>query len=93
MTTQPRFNPQEQDALLSEAVHQLKTPLSAMKLRIDLIMEDEETMERHGEMLDNVAGLVDRMQRMINDLLEYSRLEAGMEIEQRTCDLRRILNA
>ncbi|HRL11499.1 MAG TPA: HAMP domain-containing sensor histidine kinase [Aggregatilineales bacterium] len=93
MTTQPRFNPKEQDALLSEAVHQLKTPLSAMKLRIDLIMEDEETMERHGENLDSVAGLVDRMQRMINDLLEYARLEAGMEIEQRTCDLRRILNA
>jgi two-component system phosphate regulon sensor histidine kinase PhoR len=93
MTTKPHFNANAQHDLLHDAAHQLKTPLSVIKGYVDIMQTDDETRARHDKILEATLRQVERMQGIIADMLEYAQLEAGVEIEKRPCNLRRILNA
>jgi len=63
---------------LSLVSHELKTPLSAIRTSAEFL-ESEERMEPEvgKEMLDNVINNVDRLTRLINDILDLSKIEAG----------------
>lgn len=78
--------------LLSDATHQLKTPLTAVKAYVDLLQLDEEVAKKHGRLLDNTMHAIHRMESIINDILDFARLEAGIAILKRQCDLRRIID-
>lgn len=63
---------------ISLVSHELKTPLSAIRTSAEFL-ESEETMDPdvEREMLDNVILNVDRLTRLINDILDLSKIEAG----------------
>jgi len=63
---------------LSLVSHELKTPLSAIRTSAEFL-DSEETMEPdiRKEMLKNVISNVDRLTRLINDILDLSKIEAG----------------
>ena len=63
---------------LSLVSHELKTPLSAIRTSAEFL-DSEETMEPdiRKEMLENVISNVDRLTRLINDILDLSKIEAG----------------
>jgi len=63
---------------LSLVSHELKTPLSAIRTSAEFL-ESEGTIEPdiRKEMLDNVISNVDRLTRLINDILDLSKIEAG----------------
>jgi signal transduction histidine kinase len=65
----------EKDAFLSIASHELKTPLTALKAQVQILRRKVEG--EHGERLDKVSRQVDRVTRLVNQLLDASQL--GLE--------------
>lgn len=75
-------------AFISRLSHELTTPLTAIKGFVSTLLEDEES--GNGELYDRATRLefyriigseCNRLERLINDLLNVSRIEHGMEIE------------
>lgn len=64
---------------VSAASHEMKTPLAAIKAYVEMLVdgdaEDEETREEFLEVINTQA---DRLQRMIENLLNLARIEAGV---------------
>ncbi|MBM7119396.1 ATP-binding protein [Archangium primigenium] len=65
----------EKDAFLSIASHELKTPLTALKAHVQMLRRKLDGA--HGERLDNVSRQVDRVTRLVNQMLDASQL--GLE--------------
>ncbi len=63
---------------ISLVSHELKTPLSAIRTSAEFL-ESEKIMDPdvEKEMLNNVIMNVDRLTRLINDILDLSKIEAG----------------
>ena len=65
----------EKDAFLSIASHELKTPLTALKAHVQMLRRKLDG--EHGERLDNVSRQVDRVTRLVNQMLDASQM--GLE--------------
>ncbi len=70
------------DSLKSDFIslvsHELKTPLSAIRTSAEYLeMEKEASPEIKKEMIENIIWNIDRQTRMINDILDLSKIEAG----------------
>jgi two-component system, OmpR family, phosphate regulon sensor histidine kinase PhoR len=57
--------------------HELRTPLSAIKLMLETILISDDDAEARTLFLPQVAREVDRMIRLVEDLLELARSESG----------------
>ena len=57
--------------------HELRTPLSAIKLMLETILISDDDPEARTLFLPQVAREVDRMIRLVEDLLELARSESG----------------
>jgi signal transduction histidine kinase len=71
---------------VSVASHQLRTPLTAIKLFSEMLLSGEigKVDGKHKEYLENISQSTSRMVRLVNDLLNVSRLETGrLKIETR----------
>lgn len=66
---------ESQRAFVADASHQLRTPLTAMRLTLDTVREvtDDETL---GRRLDAVDADLHRMNRIVEGLLDLARAEA-----------------
>ena len=64
---------------MSVASHQLRTPLSAMKWEIELLLSklNEGLSLRQKEIINKIGDSNDKMIRLVNDLLDVIRLEQG----------------
>ncbi len=64
---------------LSVVSHELKTPLHSIKGFVDIILMDKTgpVTEIQRDFLETVKQQTNHLQRMIDDLLEFSRLESG----------------
>jgi two-component system phosphate regulon sensor histidine kinase PhoR len=64
---------------VSSVSHEMKTPLAGIKAYVELLAdgdaEDEETRE---EFLSVINGQADRLQRLVENLLNLARIEAGV---------------
>jgi signal transduction histidine kinase len=64
---------------LAMASHEMRTPLALMHNATELLLDepprDDETSRR--ELLQIVAGNIERMSRRVSDLLDLARMEAG----------------
>ena len=58
--------------------HELRTPLSAMKLMLETVLVAEDDAEARALFLPQIAAEVERMIRIVEDLLELARSEAGV---------------
>lgn len=65
---------------VSAASHEMKTPLAGIRAYVELLLdgeaEDDETREEFLSVIDTQA---DRLQRLIENLLNLARIEAGVE--------------
>ena len=81
------------DEFLSLASHELKTPLTSLMLQTQLLqrrMERGETLqpERVGRLLEQTSRQAQRLARLVDDMLDISRLAAGkLSLEPDTFDL------
>jgi signal transduction histidine kinase len=71
----------DQRAFAGDASHQLRTPLTALRLRIDQAMalvDDDPAAAR--QRLDAAAGELDRLARLIDGLLTLARADAEADV-------------
>lgn len=88
----------EREALLSIASHELKNPLTALLGYAHLLQRRtvrETTLpERDKRAVDTIVAQAERMNRMLTDLLDISRLESGQfTLEQLPLDLSTLVHA
>lgn len=77
---------------VSMVSHELKTPLTAMKTSTEFMKETECDPEVREEMLDLVIRNIDRQSRMVDDLLDISRIESGrMKFNPEDVNIREIV--
>jgi two-component system phosphate regulon sensor histidine kinase PhoR len=57
--------------------HELRTPLSAMKLMLETVLVSEDDAEARALFMPQVQNEVERMIRIVEDLLELARSESG----------------
>jgi signal transduction histidine kinase len=74
----------QRDEFLSVAAHELRTPLTAMKLQVQLLQRElgralpaNEAGSRLAAKADAAARHVERLEALVDDLLDLSRLTAG----------------
>ena len=68
------------DDVLSVVSHDLGNPLSAIRIGVSLLLRSRSSDEQAGEGWEYLAGIkqsVEQMERLIRDLLEIKRIEAG----------------
>jgi len=84
MSSRLQSNVNELRAFVANASHELRTPLTVVKLRAEALREgaldDVEVAERF---LGEIETEIDRLVRMVNDLLDLSRMEAGLDSGKR----------
>jgi signal transduction histidine kinase len=73
---------------IGNASHELRTPLFSLGGFIELLTDEELDESTRREFLETMREQVDRLQRLAEDLLDLTRLDAGrMHIERRPIDL------
>jgi signal transduction histidine kinase len=78
---------------LSIVAHDLKTPISAVKGFIDLIEQAGPLTERQQHFSERAMMGLLRMERMVNDLLDYTRLQSeGMRLDILPCDMKPLVS-
>lgn len=68
------------DDLTDMIVHDLRSPLTAMRLSLDLlekVLSDPEQEVFRQQLMKNAQGSVDQMLALINQMLDVAKLEAG----------------
>jgi signal transduction histidine kinase/CheY-like chemotaxis protein len=86
---------QLKDELIGTVSHELRTPLTIIKGAIDNLREGiaGALQPRQSEIVTIAARNIDRLAKMINNLLDLSRLESGStRINRRAVDLRSIIS-
>ncbi|WP_408096585.1 ATP-binding protein [Peredibacter sp. HCB2-198] len=87
------------DEFLSVASHELKTPLTAMKLQAQIIQRDIERdnprvfqKEKIARFYDQTFKQVSRLNRLVDDMLDVSRIQSGkLHFRKEPTDLRELL--
>jgi signal transduction histidine kinase len=78
-----KANIDEMRTFVAYASHELRTPLTSIKLRVEALrngaLDDPPVTDRF---LSEIESEVDRLSHMVNDLLDLSRIEAGLEVSQ-----------
>ncbi len=82
----------QQSDLISEMVHELRTPLAAIKASGHILMRPEVGADRRAEVINTILQETDRLTRMTTDFLDLARLESGRaRLDHRPVDLTPIL--
>jgi len=67
------------DQFVSNVSHEMKTPLSGIRGYIELLLDDDiEDPETRNEFLGIIDSQAQRLQRLIDNLLNIARIEAGV---------------
>lgn len=70
---------EKQKEFTSTVSHELRTPLASIKMAIDIVMSGTPGVMNQDQLsfLGKAKSNVDRLNRLINDILDLSKLEAG----------------
>ncbi|MFI5273560.1 MAG: ATP-binding protein [Ktedonobacterales bacterium] len=70
------------DALLGSVTHDLRTPLAAIQVAGESLLEPEISWsdQERREFAETIVTSADRLGRLVNNLLDLSRLEAGVAV-------------
>jgi PAS domain S-box-containing protein len=70
---------QDKSDFLSMASHELKTPITSMKMFVDLLLRElsESTMKKPLYFATRIKDQTNRLTELTNDLLDVSRIETG----------------
>jgi PAS domain S-box-containing protein len=85
---------QAKDEFVSTASHELRTPLSSVREGVSLVMEGfgGEINEKQRKYLDIAARNIDRLGRLINELLDVARIEAGeLDVDKKQVSMKQLI--
>jgi two-component system, OmpR family, sensor histidine kinase KdpD len=83
-------------ALLSSVSHDLRTPLAAIKASATVLLEEDAALDAstRTELLSAINEETDRLNRLVGDLLDQSRIEAGgLRLKRDWCDMDDLIRA
>jgi len=84
------FNAQKR--FTADASHELRLPLTILKGEIEVALRHPRSEQEYQQILHQQLGTIDRIQRIVNDLLTLARAEAGqLELVQDAVDLSLLL--
>ena len=63
----------------SDASHELRTPVSVISAQCQLSLEEKRSVEEYKEDLKVIKRQTQKMSKLINDMLDFTRLEKGAE--------------
>jgi two-component system, OmpR family, sensor histidine kinase MtrB len=82
----------EQLTFLAAVAHDLRSPLAVLKMGLQLVAQNGEALTAEG--LGRFERQVDRLSRMVGDLLDTAKIEAGeLDLQPRPFDLRGAVTA
>jgi PAS domain S-box-containing protein len=83
---------QRKDAFISMASHELKTPLTALKLQTSLLQRQLAKQGIPASALSSMEGQINKVTRLVDELLDVSKIQVGrLEYLQETVDLEALL--
>lgn len=77
---QIKENLRRKDEFIGIASHELKTPLTSIKGFVELLLELEDE-EQKKEFLQKAMANSKRLDKLINDLLDVSKIQSGQQLE------------
>lgn len=72
--------------IISDASHELKTPLSVIRTQCDIILRRSRTADEYIEAVETIKESGMSMNRLVNDLLSLARLDSGLLIPEKFSD-------
>jgi len=78
---------QQQKQFTADASHEIRTPLSAIRGMLEVLLRKKRTPEQYEEKLKDVVGQTDRLQYLLDQLLQLARLESSVKLVQHACVL------
>ncbi|MBI2570949.1 MAG: PAS domain S-box protein [Candidatus Schekmanbacteria bacterium] len=85
----------EKDRLLAVVSHDLRAPAATISILVDNLLVDDERRptDLQRQLLGAIHRQVQRQIRLINDLLDHSRIESGqLTLDKQAVDLRAVLS-
>ena len=76
----------------ADASHELRTPLTVMQTILGFIREGDRPASEYRKALDDLAEETDRLQGLVEDLLQLARGERGLELYREDIDLAILLS-
>ncbi|MDZ4767792.1 MAG: GAF domain-containing sensor histidine kinase [Chloroflexota bacterium] len=78
----------QQSDFMAEMVHELRTPLAALRTTTMLLRSPQVGESHRGELIDTLQQETERLIRLTNEFLDLSRLESGrVRLEMARCPL------
>jgi two-component system, OmpR family, sensor histidine kinase KdpD len=78
--------------LLNSISHELRTPLATIKGASSGLMQPNTTEETRADLIENVVIASERLNRLVENLLDMSRLESGrLQLKRDWCDISEIV--
>lgn len=83
----------QQSDFIAEMVHELRTPLAALKASTVLLLRPELPEARRRDIIETMQGEADRLTRMTSEFLDLARMESGRaKLEVAPFDLHKLIN-
>ena len=87
-----RENEKKKDEFISIASHELKTPLTTIKAFFQIAVKEMDPGFKSYNLIDKASRQVNRMERLIGDLLDVSKINAGkMQYDEEDFDFQQVL--
>ncbi len=80
-------------SLLSAVSHDLKTPLAAIMGSASEVLREGKLEKTTGSLVENIRDEAERLSRLINNLIETTRLEAGVSLVKEAHPLEEVLGS
>jgi signal transduction histidine kinase len=75
-----RVKDKQKDEFLDTVTHELRTPITAIRASSEILKDDDELpAELKQQFLDNIITESDRLNRLINTILDLDKLESGKQ--------------
>ena len=70
----------QKSMFVSTVSHDLKTPLTSIKIFAEMLLQNEKSLsDRSKNHLEIIEGETDRLTRLINNVLDFSKIERGIK--------------
>lgn len=87
LTERLQTSEQRRRQFVSDASHELKTPLTSIKLLSDSILQNDMDSDTIREFVEDIGNEADRLTRMSQKLLSLTKMDAGKEADREVVDI------